>query len=131
LGTELVHRPSHHVRVTFFELWDTGYMKHLILVLGIASSCFAATWTGMISDSACGMSHAKMMAGDKKLKTDRDCTLACIKAGSKYVFVSDGKVYNIANQKLSSLQKDAGMQVQLTGTMKGDTITVSKIALKK
>lgn len=106
-------------------------MKYLILVLGIASSCFGATWTGTISDSDCGLSHAKMMAGDKKLKTDRDCTLACIKGGSKYVFVSEGRVYKIANQKLASLRTDAGMQVQVTGTMKDDTITVSKIARKK
>jgi hypothetical protein len=106
-------------------------MKRLFLVFGIASSCFGATWTGMISDSACGMSHAKMMAGNKNLKTDRDCTLACIAAGSKYVFVSDGKLYSIANQKFAGLRKDAGMRVQLTGAMTGDTITVSKIAMKK
>ena len=106
-------------------------MKYLVLVLRIASSCFGATWTGTISDSDCGLSHAKMMAGDKKLKTDRDCTLACIKGGSKYVFVSDGKVYKIANQKLAALRTDAGMQVQLTGTMKDDTITVSKVVMKQ
>jgi hypothetical protein len=92
---------------------------------------FAATWTGQISDSACGMSHAKMMAADQSLKTDRDCTLACIKAGSKYVFVSDGKVYSISNQKLEALRTHAGETVELTGTMKGDTVTVDKIAAKK
>jgi hypothetical protein len=95
-----------------------------------ALSAFAATWTGQISDSACGISHAKMMASDKSLKTDRDCTLACIKGGSKYVFVSDGKVYNISNQKLAALKTHAGETVELTGTMKGDTVTVSKIAKK-
>ena len=95
-----------------------------------AVSALAATWTGKISDSACGMSHAKMMASDKSLKTDRDCTLACIKAGSKYVFVSDGKVYNISNQKLAALKTNAGETVEVTGTMKGDTVTVSKIAAK-
>src|SRR5437016_3834586 len=106
-------------------------MKHLVLVLGIASSCFGASWTGTISDSDCGLSHAKMMAGDKTLKTDRDCTLACIKGGGKYVFVSDGKVYKIANQKLAALRTGAGMKVELTGTMKADTITVSKVEVKK
>jgi hypothetical protein len=95
-----------------------------------AVTAFAATWTGQIADSACGMSHAKMMAEHKALKTDRDCTLACIAAGGKYVFVSDGKVYNISNQKLAALKQRAGETVQLTGTMKGDTITVSKIAKK-
>jgi hypothetical protein len=104
--------------------------KAALIAFLSALSAFAATWTGQISDSACGMSHAKMMAADKNLKTDRDCTLACIKAGSKYVFVSDGKVYNISNQKLAALKAHAGETVQLTGTMTGDTITVSKIAAK-
>ncbi|MDP8991263.1 MAG: hypothetical protein M3N41_14430 [Acidobacteriota bacterium] len=104
--------------------------KIACMALLSALSAVAATWTGMISDSACGMSHAKMLAADKKLKTDRDCTLACIKAGSKYVFVSDGKVYSISNQKLAALKVHAGETVQLTGTMKGDTIKVSKIAAK-
>jgi hypothetical protein len=104
--------------------------KIAVIAFASALSAFAASWTGQISDSACGMSHAKMMASDKSLKTDRDCTLACIKGGSKYVFVSDGKVYNISNQKLAALKVHAGETVELTGTMKGDTVTVSKIAAK-
>ena len=104
--------------------------KIVFVAFTAAVSALAATWTGQISDSACGMSHAKMMASDKSLKTDRDCTLACIKGGSKYVFVSDGKVYNISNQKLGALKLNAGETVELTGKMKGDTITVSKIAKK-
>ena len=104
--------------------------KIAFIVVASALSAFGETWTGQISDSACGMSHAKMMAADKDLKTNRDCTLACVKAGSKYVFVSDGKVYTIANQKLTALKQLAGETVQLTGAMKGDTITVSKIVAK-
>jgi hypothetical protein len=49
--------------------------------------------------------------------------------GSKYVFVSSGKVYNIENQDLALLQEHAGHTVRLTGEMKGDTITVSKIVM--
>jgi hypothetical protein len=104
--------------------------KLAFIVFTSALSAFAATWTGQIADSACGMSHAKMLAEHKDLKTDKDCTLACIKAGSKYVFVSDGKVYNISNQKLGALRTHAGETVEVTGTMKGDTVTVSKIAKK-
>ena len=103
-------------------------MKRLIVGALFAGSCFGATWTGMISDSACGASHAKMMAEHANLKTDKECTLGCIKGGAKYVFVSDGKVYNIANQSFSDLQKNAGDTVKLTGDMQGDTITVAKIA---
>jgi hypothetical protein len=43
--------------------------------------------------------------------------------------VSDGKVYKIANQDLALLQGHAGHTVQLTGDMKGDTITVSNITM--
>ncbi len=61
--------------------------------------------------------------------SERDCALACVKGGGKYVFVSDGKVYNIANQGLPLLGTHAGHTVRLTGEMKGDTITVSKIVM--
>lgn len=104
------------------------------LLAGLASLASAApmTMTGMISDSMCGASHAKMMEMHKDAKmTDRDCTLACVKSGGKYVFVSEGKVYQIANQDLAALQKEAGESVQLTGNVNGDTITVSKIAMAK
>ena len=98
---------------------------------GLAGFSLAAdqTWTGKISDSMCGASHAKMIAAHGG--TDRDCTLACTKAGGKFVFVTDGKVYNIANQDDAALQTHAGHTVNLTGEMKGDTITVSKIVMPK
>jgi hypothetical protein len=103
------------------------------LLLGLTSFASAAemTWTGKISDSMCGGSHAKMIAahGGAGKMTDRDCTLACTKAGGKYVFVTGGKVYNIANQNDADLQAHAGHTVRLTGEMKGDTIIVSKIVM--
>ena len=101
------------------------------LLVGLASFVQAAdkTLTGKISDSMCGASHSKMLAEHKDAKTDRDCTLACVKGGGKYVFVSSGKVYNIENQDLALLQDHAGHTVRLTGEMKGDTITVSKIVM--
>jgi hypothetical protein len=62
-----------------------------------------------------------------KKTTDADCTTACIKKGAKYVFVSDGKVYKITNQRSKTIASHAGQQVELTGTMEGDTITVKTI----
>jgi len=92
---------------------------------------FAAdqTWIGQISDSMCGASHAKMTSAHPGM-TDRECALACVKGGGQFVFVSDGKVYKIANQDSALLQMHAGHPgVTLTGEMKGDTITVSKITM--
>ena len=60
--------------------------------------------------------------------TDAACTEACVKAGGKYVFLSGGKVYTIANQDEKDLALNAGKTVTLTGDMQGTTVTVSKIA---
>ena len=109
-------------------------MKKSILLLAVSAfSAFAAeqTWTGKISDSMCGGDHSKMAtehAGAKKA-SDRECTLACVKDGGKYVFVSEGKTYTVANQDYAGLQQHAGHTVRLTGDVKGDSITVSKIVM--
>lgn len=102
------------------------------LLVGLTSFVSAAdkTFTGRISDSMCGASHAKMIAAHTGAKmTNTDCTLACVKAGAKYVFVSGGKVYDISNQNDADLMKHAGHTVRLTGEMNGNTITVSKIVM--
>jgi hypothetical protein len=103
----------------------------LFVLLFTATASLAAdqTWTGQISDSSCGHSHKSMIEHSGKKLTDRDCTLACVKAGGKYVFVVGGKVYNIANQDFAGLEEHAGHKVTLTGQASGDTITVSKIAM--
>jgi hypothetical protein len=69
-----------------------------------------------------------MIAGHSGI-TKRDCALARVKGGGKYVFVGDGNVYNIANCGLPLLQTHVGHTVRLTGEMKGDTITVSNIVM--
>ena len=101
-----------------------------VLVLSLASMAFAAdqTWAGKISDSKCGVTHSSTEHDGKKL-SDRQCTAACIKGGAKYVFVSDGKVYNVENQDFAGLPVHAGHSVKLTGAMTGDTIHVSKIEM--
>lgn len=99
------------------------------LLMG-ASPVFAATWTGTISDSMCGLKHQTGEHEGKKM-TDRDCTEACIKGGAKYVFVSGDKVYKIANQDFAGLKTHAGHKVTLTGDAKDDSITVAKIEMPK
>ena len=39
-------------------------------------------------------------------------------------------MYQIDNQSFADLEKRAGQMVEITGDMKGDTITVSKISRK-
>ena len=86
------------------------------------------TWTGAISDSMCSAKHASM--GDKKM-SDRECTEMCVKANAKYVFVTQGRVYAIADQKDPALASHAGHMVTLTGEMTKGTIAVARIAMPK
>jgi hypothetical protein len=101
-------------------------------MLFAATLVFAAdqTWTGTISDSDCGRSHKSAIEHAGKKLTDHDCAVACVKDhGAKYVFVAGSKVYNISNQDSAGLEEHAGHAVKLTGSMSGDTITVSKIEM--
>lgn len=90
----------------------------------------AETWKGTISDSMCGLKHS----ADKhegKAADHRACVQKCIKDGGEYVFIANDKPIKIANQKFAGLKVHAGHEVMLTGEMKNDMITVSKIAMPK
>lgn len=92
-----------------------------------ASLSAEQTLTGQISDSLCKAKHEEA-AEDQGKMSDHDCTVACVKGGSKYVLLgADGKVYDIANQDFKDLEKSAGRTVKMTGELKGSSITVSKI----
>jgi hypothetical protein len=96
-----------------------------------SSTPFAAaeqTWKGQISDSACGAKHEEAAEGQGKMP-DRECTEACVRGGSKYVLVVDGKVLQIANQDDKDLATHAGHAVTVTGELKGSAITISKITM--
>jgi peroxiredoxin len=102
----------------------TLYSLSLLASLASAASM---TWKGEISDSNCAISHQKVTQVHPSLN-NRSCTLACVGDGAKFVFVSDGKIFKIANQNLPALTANAGYTVQLTGDLKDDAITVSKVA---
>jgi hypothetical protein len=111
-------------------------MKKFVLfaaaVLFAASPALAAdkTWTGKISDAKCDGKHAKAEHG-AQADSDHDCVTKCVEGGSKYVFMAGGKTYQIANQDFADLKAHGGHTVALTGEMKGDSITVSKVEMPK
>ena len=95
-----------------------------------ASAQKEQTWKGAISDSNCNGKHPAGEHDGKKM-TEADCTGVCVKKGAQYVFVSEGKVFKLANQTSKTIASHAGQQVELTGTLKGDTITATKILAAK
>jgi hypothetical protein len=101
-----------------------------VAVMAWVPSASAETWKGKVSDGMCGAKHGSgEHAGGKT--TDRECVEKCVKGGEKYAFVADSKVFKIANQDFAGLKTHAGHEVVLTGDMKGDTITVTKIDMPK
>jgi len=97
----------------------------LVMALALTLSALAAgkSYTGTVSDAMCGAKHA--MAGD-----DAGCTRGCVAKGSKYALVVGSKVYTLDTtdkDALATLDKQAGAKVTVTGTEKGNTITVSSV----
>jgi hypothetical protein len=102
-------------------------LASLLVVLAGVPVLAQQTFTGQISDSLCKAKHEEA-AEDQGKMSDHDCTVACVKGGSKYVLLgADGKVYDIANQDFKDLEKMAGQKVKMTGELKGSAISVSKI----
>jgi hypothetical protein len=100
----------------------------VLMSLSVSPRAAEQTWSGKISDSACGAKHEEA-AENTGVMPDRECTEACVRGGSKYVFVVDKQVFQIANQDFKALATHAGHAVKITGELKGNTITVSKIEM--
>jgi len=83
-------------------------------------------FTGTISDSACGPSHAAKASSASH--SDRQCLLACINALAKYVLVEgSGRVLTIVNQDAIGLPLYAGRPVKIAGDRNGDAIAIGKV----
>jgi len=94
-------------------------VKKLLVVFGIAAmSAMAADWTGYVIDKNC--------ASKKAMWGNEACAQSCIKKGAPAVFVTeDGKIFQVSNQ--DKVLDVAGKKVSISGTMKGDTITVDSV----
>ncbi len=99
-------------------------MKKLFLVSSLFSlAAFAGEWKGVISDASCAAKHAD--ASEKSMA----CAAKCIKGGAAPVFVSDGKVYKVAEASASKVIEHAGHKVMVMGSLDGDTITVDSVKM--
>jgi hypothetical protein len=99
-------------------------------VVGFAAILFTAaiviasegSWTGYISDSACGVKGAK--------EGQAECTAKCVKEkGAKYVFVNDAdkKVYAIDDQE--KVAAHAGHHVTVKGDVTGNSLKLESIEM--
>lgn len=93
-------------------------MKKIAILAVFALSAMGAEWTGAISESGCGAKHAK---------GNEACVTKCVKGGAAPVFVTstDQKVLKIANG--DKVMDFLGKMVKVTGTLEGETMTISTI----
>ncbi len=89
-----------------------------LMTMGLATIGMAKELTGFVEDTKCSTNPA--------MKGDAECAQKCIKGGSPAVLVTpDGKIYKIANQ--DKIVASAGLNVTVTGSVKGDTITIDSV----
>ena len=98
----------------------------LAVTLGAAFLTFGAdgSWTGYISDSACGAKGAN--------DSHAACAAKCVKEkGAKYVFVNDAdhKVYAIDAQ--DKVAAHAGHHVVVKGSVDGDNLKLASLEMAK
>lgn len=107
--------------IRFAALAMAGAFAAGSVSLGAASM----TLKGTVTDAMCGAKHAIADAAA--------CTKGCVKKGSDYALVSDGKVYTLkanASQK-TELDKLAGMNAEVMGDVSGTTVTVKSVKMAK
>lgn len=83
------------------------------------------SFSGMITDSQCGARHDQYSG-----KRPADCARMCVRNGSKYLLIN-GDQKNILEGNEIALDHLAGQRATVTGTLNGDTIKVSAVALAK
>ena len=91
-----------------------------MLALGLAATGMAAEFKGFVEDLSCSTKPA--------MKNDAECAQKCIKGGSPAVLVmEDGKILKIADQ--AKIVAHAGHNVTITGSVKGDTLSVDSVKM--
>jgi len=102
-----------------------SFLTALVLLLAGVTTLYASgapattTIKGWITDSDCGAKNAN--ASPESVKCIKDC----VKGGAKLELISDGKAYQLSDQK--SAMDHVGHEVVVTGTVDKDTIKVAKI----
>jgi hypothetical protein len=92
----------------------------------LCSYSFAAdSWTGVISESKCGLKHADADTNEKSA----NCVKGCVKGGAAPVLVTGGKVVQIDKASHAKVMDHLGHKVTVTGKLTGDTLTIDTVKM--
>jgi hypothetical protein len=98
-------------------------MAGAFVAAGTSLGAASMTLKGTVSDAMCGAKHP--------VADTAECTKACVKKGSDYALVSEGKVYTLkANaSQMAELDKLAGKDAEVMGDVNGMTVMVTSVKM--
>ncbi|MEP6645012.1 MAG: hypothetical protein ABJA69_10985 [Acidobacteriaceae bacterium] len=88
--------------------------------IGAQTETSPQTFHGVVTDDHCGARHT-----DKE-KNPSDCTRICVRNGSKYALVDGDRVFKLEGSE-ADLARLAGTRADFVGTLRNDTIKISKV----
>jgi len=110
-----------------------GSLVLLLLLSGTLTFAQVRSFSGEIMDETCANmdSHDGMIKSHKDIEDARDCTLACVKSGSKFVLYDrvSKTVYELDDQQKPV--QFAGEKVRVMGTVDNTTHTIRVTDIKK
>ena len=98
--------------------------------LGAAPAAFPALFTGTVSDSECGLDHARMKK-QHHLPNDLVCTRECCEKYKQDYVLADhakGDVYQLDDQK--SARRFANRVVRVLGTLDAESGTIHVLRME-
>jgi hypothetical protein len=114
-------------RLQKLQIWMATAAISVLLIGMPALAAGTQTFTGKVSDAMCGAKHSEGV-------DPATCVRACVKKGANYSLVVGDKVYILDTSdkaNLDKLNQLAWEQAKVTGTAKGDTITVKSVSAAK
>ena len=81
------------------------------------------TYEGLITDTRCGAKHKPSIA-----RSAADCARVCVHGGAQFALIDGDKAY-VLDGNLQLLKRIAGQRARIVGSLNGNTITVSSVAV--
>jgi hypothetical protein len=81
------------------------------------------SFDGVITDTHCGAKHTPAIP-----ESAADCARACVHSGEHFALVNGDKMYVLEGEN-RLLNRAAGERVTVTGTLNGNTISVTSVRL--
>jgi hypothetical protein len=109
-----------------------GFTATLTFLTVVGAAQKNQTFTGEIMDSQCAAmgTHEQMIKTFEKVNTAKECTLACVKAGGKFVLFNRNTrtTFQLDDQKKPA--QFAGANVTVTGTLDDSNKTIHVANIK-